>query len=66
MKVILVGASGRIGKAIDSLLSPEHEIVRVGATSGDIQCGYIGCELGSRNVSAGCGLRCADLFCGKG
>ena len=40
MKIILVGAGGRIGKAIDKLLSVEHEIVRVGATSGDIQCDY--------------------------
>ena len=40
MKIILVGASGRIGKAIDRALSAGHDIVRVGATSGDIQCDY--------------------------
>ena len=40
MKIILMGASGRIGKAIDSVLAAEHEIVRVGRTSGDIQCDY--------------------------
>lgn len=40
MKVILVGASGRIGKEIDRLLSAEHEVIRVGATSGDVQCDY--------------------------
>ena len=40
MKIILVGASGRIGKAVDRLISTEHEVVRVGATSGDIQCDY--------------------------
>jgi NAD(P)-dependent dehydrogenase (short-subunit alcohol dehydrogenase family) len=40
MKIILVGASGQIGKEVDKLLSVEHEIVRVGARSGDIQCDY--------------------------
>jgi NAD(P)-dependent dehydrogenase (short-subunit alcohol dehydrogenase family) len=40
MKVILVGASGRIGKEVDRLLSAEHEVVRVGATSGEVQCDY--------------------------
>lgn len=40
MKIILVGASGRIGKEIDRALSTEHEVVRVGVTSGDVQCDY--------------------------
>ena len=40
MKVILVGASGRIGKEVDRLLSGEHQVVRVGATSGDVLCDY--------------------------
>ena len=40
MKVILVGASGRIGKEVDRLLSAGHELVRVGATSGDVRCDY--------------------------
>jgi len=40
MKVILVGASGRIGREIDKLLSDKHSIVRVGMNSGDVQCDY--------------------------
>ena len=40
MKIILVGASGRIGLEIDKILSEKHDIVRVGATSGDVQCDY--------------------------
>lgn len=40
MKVIIVGASGKIGREIDQALSDRHEIVRVGATSGDVQCDY--------------------------
>lgn len=37
MKVILIGATGTIGGAIDQELSPRHEIVRVGRTSGDVR-----------------------------
>jgi NAD(P)-dependent dehydrogenase (short-subunit alcohol dehydrogenase family) len=40
MKVIIVGASGRIGSKITAALSKEHEVVRVGARSGDIVCDY--------------------------
>ena len=40
MKIILVGAGGRIGVEVDSALSQNHDIVRVGATSGDVQCDY--------------------------
>jgi NAD(P)-dependent dehydrogenase (short-subunit alcohol dehydrogenase family) len=40
MKIIIVGASGRIGKEVDKALSGNHEIVRVGAHSGDVQCNY--------------------------
>lgn len=40
MKIIIVGASGRIGVEIDRALSRNHEIVRVGVTSGDVQCDY--------------------------
>ena len=40
MKVILVGASGRIGREIDKLLSDKHSTVRVGMNSGDVQCDY--------------------------
>lgn len=40
MKIIIVGASGRIGKEVDKALSDNHDIVRVGARSGDVQCDY--------------------------
>lgn len=36
MNVILIGASGTIGSAIDDALSPNHDLVRVGRTSGDV------------------------------
>lgn len=38
MKIIIVGASGRIGKEVDKALSDNHDIIRVGARSGDLQC----------------------------
>ena len=37
MKIILVGASGTIGRAIIAELSDRHEIVKVGNRSGDFQ-----------------------------
>ena len=40
MKIIIVGATGRIGREVDKALSEGNEIIRVGATSGDIQCDY--------------------------
>jgi len=40
MRIILVGASGRIGQEIDRGISTEHEVVRVGVTSGDVKCDY--------------------------
>jgi NAD(P)-dependent dehydrogenase (short-subunit alcohol dehydrogenase family) len=40
MKIIIVGASGRIGKEVDKALTDMHEIVRVGVRSGDVQCDY--------------------------
>lgn len=40
MRIIIVGASGRIGKEVDRALSDRHKIVRVGARSGDVQCDY--------------------------
>jgi len=40
MKIIIVGASGRIGKEVDKALSASHDIVRVGSRSGDVQCDY--------------------------
>lgn len=37
MKIILIGASGIIGKAVDAALKARHEIVRVNRSSGDFQ-----------------------------
>lgn len=37
MKIILIGASGTIGKAVDAELSARHEIVRVSRNSGDFR-----------------------------
>lgn len=37
MKIIVIGATGTIGQAIVQELSPRHEIVKVGKTSGDFQ-----------------------------
>ena len=37
MKIILIGASGTIGQAIDNELKERHEIVRVGHSSGNFQ-----------------------------
>lgn len=37
MKIIIVGASGTIGKQVAASLEKEHEIIRVGSKSGDIQ-----------------------------
>jgi NAD(P)-dependent dehydrogenase (short-subunit alcohol dehydrogenase family) len=40
MKIIIVGASGKIGKEVDKALSSTHEVVRVGRRTGDVQCDY--------------------------
>ena len=37
MKIIVVGATGNVGKTAASALSDRHEIIRVGKTSGDVQ-----------------------------
>ncbi|ROL85465.1 NAD(P)-dependent dehydrogenase, short-chain alcohol dehydrogenase family [Pseudomonas sp. NFPP07] len=37
MKILLIGASGTIGSAVDKELSQRHEIIRIGRTSGDFQ-----------------------------
>lgn len=37
MKIVLIGASGTIGQAVERELAERHEIVRVGRTSGDYQ-----------------------------
>jgi NAD(P)-dependent dehydrogenase (short-subunit alcohol dehydrogenase family) len=36
MKVVIIGASGTIGRAVVNELSPRHEIIKVGRTSGNI------------------------------
>ncbi len=35
MKILLIGANGTIGSAIDRELSPRHEIIRIGRKNGD-------------------------------
>ncbi|RKS23646.1 NAD(P)-dependent dehydrogenase (short-subunit alcohol dehydrogenase family) [Pseudomonas sp. WPR_5_2] len=37
MKILLIGAGGTIGSAIDKELSQRHEIVRIGRNSGDFR-----------------------------
>ena len=37
MKIIVIGASGVIGKAVSSHLAVRHEIVSVGANSGELR-----------------------------
>jgi len=44
MKVIIVGASGRIGREVEKALVERHDLVRVGAHSGDVQCDFTDVE----------------------
>lgn len=37
MKIIVIGASGTIGKAVVTELAQRHEVIQVGKTSGDVQ-----------------------------
>ncbi|SEM36205.1 NAD(P)-dependent dehydrogenase, short-chain alcohol dehydrogenase family [Pseudomonas sp. ok272] len=37
MKILLIGASGTVGSAVDKELSQRHEIIRIGRTRGDFQ-----------------------------
>ncbi len=37
MKILLIGASGTIGQAVEKALSARHQIVRVGRTGGEFQ-----------------------------
>jgi NAD(P)-dependent dehydrogenase (short-subunit alcohol dehydrogenase family) len=37
MKIIIVGATGAVGKTAVKALSGRHEVIRVGRTSGDVQ-----------------------------
>lgn len=38
MKIIIIGSTGTIGKAIVKELKPRHQIISVGHSSGDFQC----------------------------
>ena len=40
MKIVIIGASGRIGREVDKALAGQYDIVRVGAHKGDILCDY--------------------------
>ena len=40
MKIIIIGASGIIGTEVDKALSIGNEIIRVGRSSGQVQCDY--------------------------
>ena len=44
MKVIIVGASGKIGSGVDRAVSANHEVVRVGLADCDVQCDYTDAE----------------------
>ena len=37
MKIIVIGAAGAVGKCAVDALSPRHEVIRVGRSSGDIK-----------------------------
>ncbi|MBK5539467.1 short chain dehydrogenase [Pseudomonas sp. TH05] len=37
MKILLIGAHGTIGSAVDHELSQRHEVIRIGRTSGELQ-----------------------------
>lgn len=37
MKIAVIGASGAIGKVVVELLEEDHEVIKMGATSGDVQ-----------------------------
>jgi NAD(P)-dependent dehydrogenase (short-subunit alcohol dehydrogenase family) len=37
MKIIIVGATGTLGKHVTAALEKEHEVIKVGSKSGDIQ-----------------------------
>ena len=44
MKVIVIGATGKIGREVAEALSADHEVVRVGVTRGDVRCDYTDAE----------------------
>lgn len=44
MKIIIIGASGTVGRAVAQELSQRHEVIRVGRTQGDYQVDIISQE----------------------
>lgn len=36
MKIIIIGATGAIGKHITAALQKDHEVIKVGSKSGDL------------------------------
>ena len=40
MKIIIAGASGKIGTEVSNSLMGKHDIIRVGFRNGDIACDY--------------------------
>jgi dTDP-4-dehydrorhamnose reductase len=37
MRILLVGAAGAIGSAVEAALGQKHEIIRAGRSSGDVR-----------------------------
>ncbi|HXH64234.1 MAG TPA: short chain dehydrogenase [Mariprofundaceae bacterium] len=44
MKVLVVGATGTIGKAVCEAMGKRHEVLRIGHTSGDFQVDITSCD----------------------
>jgi NAD(P)-dependent dehydrogenase (short-subunit alcohol dehydrogenase family) len=44
MKVLVVGATGTIGRAVCEAMSKRHEVLRIGHTNGDFQVDITSCE----------------------
>ena len=44
MKIIVIGGTGTIGSAVAEALEPDHDVVRVGHTSGDQQVDLADCD----------------------
>lgn len=40
MKIVIIGASGTVGRAVTEALSRKHEVVRVGRTQGGLPGRY--------------------------
>jgi NAD(P)-dependent dehydrogenase (short-subunit alcohol dehydrogenase family) len=40
MRILVVGATGTVGKEVVQQLEPDHDVVRVGRSSGDMQVDY--------------------------